>query len=234
MKFRKITRILAVMAFATLMQATQAYADIIKIDAISLGSNPDVFMKFDDKLGSLIDVTYYYSGSIYLEILYEPLGDVVAASDWAEGITMIATTCVSPDIACIYLGPNTISGIRLFIPSFDIFEGLNIINIDFDFELSIPLNFAVEDFSIITYVDGFNNYNSIFRGGDMFCVVDGRVIAVIGYDICFSGVSSQSIQTRIEYTYDAAGITTVSTPSTLAIFALGLMGIMSRRFKKQS
>jgi hypothetical protein len=36
------------------------------------------------------------------------------------------------------------------------------------------------------------------------------------------------------YTYDTDAITQVSGPTTLAIFALGLMGIMSRRFKKQS
>jgi hypothetical protein len=233
MKFRKITRILAVMAFATLMQATQAYADIIKIDAISLGSNPDVFMKFDDTLGSLVDVTYYYSGSTYAEIFHDEFGVGIAASDWVEGLTANASTYVSQDITCVqYCGDG---GERiLFIPSFDIFVGSNIYNIYFDFELSIPLFYAAEDFGTNSWISEFRT-DSLFFGNwlhSSYCVVDGRFVATIAGMFCFTNAVLSA--SRVEYTYDDAVITTVSTPSTLAIFALGLMGIMSRRFKKQS
>ena len=63
MKFRKLTHILTVLAFSTLMHATQAYADIIKMDALLIDDGSfNTFQRFDDKLGTLIDVTYFYKG----------------------------------------------------------------------------------------------------------------------------------------------------------------------------
>jgi hypothetical protein len=233
MKFRKITRILAVMAFATLMQATQAYADIIKIDAISLDSNPDVFMKFDDKLGSLIDVTYYYSGSTYAEIYYGEFDVGVAASDWVEGLTLNKSTYISHDITCVPFCADLIENRILVIPSFDIFLGLNIYSIDFEFELSIPLIFASEDFGAISHGSAIRSQSAVFDYmSSSFCIRDGNNVSNIDDMRCF--FNEIMYASRVEYTYDDAVITTVSTPSTLAIFALGLMGIMSRRFKKQS
>jgi hypothetical protein len=162
MKFRKITRIFAVIAFATLMQATQAYADIIKIDAISLGSNPDVFMKFDDKLGSLIDVTYFYSGSTYAEILNDE--SYIDANDWDEGLTGNVITYVTDDVACGIFCEHIIGDTILSIPSFDIFEGLNIYNIYFDFELSVPTFFAVDNFSIRNNTPRLYTTNNVWNG----------------------------------------------------------------------
>jgi hypothetical protein len=215
MKFRKLTHILTVLAFSTLMHATQAYADIIKMDALLIDTySYNTFQRFDDKLGTLIDVTYFYEGILTARGFNDCCA--VVAADWEGGI----------DIQVAYYGSVTNDPDIINVRSFDIDEGSFLYR--FDFAVSGTM---------------FSGYPAI---GDAVVYTETTIAPLLPLDGLFDcgGYKNADFarcvstvppgNTRVVYTYDTDAITQVSGPTTLAIFALGLMGIMSRRFKKQS
>ncbi|WP_241242239.1 PEP-CTERM sorting domain-containing protein [Thalassotalea sp. G2M2-11] len=116
----------------------------------------------------------------------------------------------------------------------------------------------IEAISIITAVrDLINTYNltsitNINRVVDSTGTLGKTTYLDIGYDItattvsvyqAYAGSSSSPFRIVENYSRDGANLnyirmtrssTDVPEPSTLAIFALGMMGLASRRFKKQS
>jgi hypothetical protein len=215
MKFRKLTHILTVLAFSTLMHATQAYADIIKMDALLIDTySYNTFQRFDDKLGTLIDVTYFYEGILTARGFNDCCA--VVAADWEGGI----------DIQVAYYGSVTNDPDIINVRSFDIDEGSFLYRFDFAVSGTMFSSYpAIGDVAVIT---GLTIAPLSPLDGMFDC--NGSYITVFAN--CLSTVSPGN--TRVVYTYDTDAISQVSGPTTLAIFALGLMGIMSRRFKKQS
>jgi hypothetical protein len=217
MKFRKLTHILTVLAFSTLMHATQAYADIIKMDALLIDTySYNTFQRFDDKLGTLIDVTYFYEGILTARGFNDCCA--VVAADWEGGIDIQVIT---------YFGTVSSDTNIINVRSFDIDDG-GFLSL-FDIAVSGTL---------------FSSYPAI---GDVVVSSNTPMIAPLSpldgkfncggsiYTLLRKCLSTESpLSMRVVYTYDTDAITQVSGPTTLAIFALGLMGIMSRRFKKQS
>ena len=131
-------------------------------------------------------------------------------------------------------------------------EDLNFDNLIVDDEL-ISLSFYNASFSLDNYVfnaaisDNFNfdlNANEFLLGGNSFSATGqrwnasggtgfgfeaGNACAGFDLDGFFQGCDAQPA-TNIFQVVSAAS---VPEPSTLAIFALGIMGLASRRFKKQ-
>lgn len=130
-------------------------------------------------------------------------------------------------------------------------EDLNLDNIIIDDEL-IGLSFYNASFSLDNYVfnaaisDNFNfdiNANEFLLGGDSFegngqrwnfgatgfGFTAGSACAGLVLDGSFQGCDAVPA-TNI---FQVVSVASVPEPSTLAIFALGIMGLASRRFKKQ-
>jgi len=98
-------------------------------------------------------------------------------------------------------------------------------------------NFSGTDFSHAT-VSGVN-LNDLIIGdvtsntvlGDMFY---GSGYAIFGGMTTLNWQNPNAFELRQNIIHNAANVALVPEPSTLAIFALGLMGLASRRFKKHS
>jgi hypothetical protein len=235
MKFRKQIQILSVVVIAMLIPTTNAVADIIKMEAISTGWNDyDGYKKFDNKLGTLIEVTYFYTG--FMKTPFYNDYRLIAADEWAEGVdsTVSGRTCIFDALlgeVCDAITPQ-----NFILPSFDIPEGYVDHTYEFNLEFSIPVLKAVDDLRIyISRQHQFSNsfLNTTYSSGLFYCapIIDGhRRLGHPGQ----CGNVDLSFTARTVYKYDDSPATNVPSPSTLSIFALGLMGLMSRRFKKQS
>jgi hypothetical protein len=219
MKFRKLTHILTVLAFSTLMHATQAYADIITMDALLIEDDVyyTTFQRFDDNLGTLIDVTYFYEGILTAQGFNN--GDDVVASDWEGGIDIQVKTYTNE---FQYVKDKFIN-----FDSFDIDESSFKVSLGFEaggnMLAGYPMSEDLKIYSIITLPSIL-----ALSGININCQEPGN----FDFFDCLS--TDTLLNLRVTYIYDDGDLFSVSGPSTLAIFALGLMGIMSRRFKKQS
>ena len=108
--------------------------------------------------------------------------------------------------------------------------------------------------SITVYVDDSNGYGGVYTpssvdigisGGSLFNhqTIDPITSTSLSYTFSNLGLTGNSIDIRFnrsgpwvfvsEVTFDGQEVQ-VPEPSTLAIFALGMIGLASRRFKKQS
>ena len=96
---------------------------LFKMDALLIDDGSfNTFQRFDDKLGTLIDVTYFYEGILTAQGFND--GDGVVASDWEGGIDIEVKAIVN----------RVLVGIEIInIGSFDIERG-DVSDVSFSFE----------------------------------------------------------------------------------------------------
>ncbi|WP_259364994.1 MULTISPECIES: PEP-CTERM sorting domain-containing protein [unclassified Colwellia] len=219
MKFKFRNQILAVFYAITMFITGGANAGLITIDAVkhNIGSVIS-FDEFDDTLGTLRNVKLHYSLSMWLRIVNDCCD--IAADEWNAAVE------VSIDDFMTYeaLGVKTYD-----VATFDIVESGGSV-VMYEFTISDVMDIAPATGVVgiqWIYVRIFGSgADAMFRGlsgGDAYCEDDYHCIG--------GGFSS----VRLEYQYETFATTTqtnVPEPSTLAIFALGMMGLVSRRFKK--
>jgi len=221
MKFKYRNQVLAVFYAITMFITGGANAGLITIDAVKHNSGNNIsFDAFDDTLGTLRNVKLHYSISMWLRIMNDCCD--IAADEWNAAVEVSIDDIITYET----LGVKTYD-----VATFDIVEsGWSVAM--YEFTIS-----DVMDIAPATGVVGIqwiyvrileSGADAMFRelsGGDAYCAEENR---------CFGGDFSS---TRLEYQYETLATTTqtnVPEPSTLAIFALGMMGLASRRFKKQS
>ncbi|MBA6231773.1 MULTISPECIES: PEP-CTERM sorting domain-containing protein [unclassified Colwellia] len=207
-----------------------AHAELIIIET-NLGSGTNTVM-FDDTLGKLVEVKYSFDVSITFSTF----------NDEYDGYTL---DCGPLDVCARYKTASR----AISVDAVGDYDGTPFQDVANDFEIhskgaldldSNVWNYRTSNETIFGDLSGagiqFYESRSIEILGSWEIGLTGgtdQVWCGAGYSrraSCFdTAVSNQ----RITLTYDNA-VVEVNEPATLAIFALGMIGLASRRYKKQS
>jgi hypothetical protein len=224
MEFRQQRWILSALAIATLVIATGANAIILKMDALK--DTPDSYyenyIKFDDNLGTLLEVTYFYTGRLSAT-MFNDGDDTLAAYDWADSITINTYYDVIAQSAYRPGGSES----RQVAP-YDIPLSTSTIIRDYDFEFNLPLDIADDFFEIASRLYAFVDVIASQAAYDIICA-DGSYVSFESDDGC---IIASTMNTRVQYTYDTQKLTIVSAPGVVTIMTLGVIGIFASRRRR--
>ena len=215
MKFKYRNQILAVFFALALFNTGSANAGLITMDAVKYSFGDHLsFDAFDETLGTLKNVKLYYGISMWLRIVNDS-GDIVA-DDWTAAVTVGIS-----DVSSLgYIVDNK----QYRVETFDLQEnGYEVVLYSFTLDdvADVPLNKVQNGFRGLALRIHENELNAQFLAtydGDVYCAEADR---------CFGGNFSTA---RLEYQYETGArqtVTNVPEPSTLAIFALGMIGLAS-------
>jgi hypothetical protein len=231
LKIRSVlSRLAAAMITCIIVSTTStAHAELIIIET-NLGAGTNQVM-FDDTLGKLVEVKYSYDVSITFS----------AFNDAYNGYTL---DCGPLDVCAIY--KTALRAISL--DAAGLYDGSPFQDVANDFEMyshgalqeaSNEWNYRTEEelifgdlsgagvmfYGVPHIQTGLGSWESDFSAtADLWC---GRYTEEAS---CWATTINYQ---KLTFTYDNA-VVEVNEPATLAIFALGMIGLASRRYKKQS
>jgi hypothetical protein len=207
-----------------------AHAELIIIET-NLGSGTNTVM-FDDTLGKLVEVKYSFDVSITFSTF----------NDEYDGYTL---DCGPLDVCARYK-----TALRAYsVDAAGNYDGTPFQDVANDFEIhskgaldeySNVWNYRTSNELIFGELSGagvqfYESSNINILGGWEIGLRSGsdEVFCGVGYSRSASCFGTTINFQRITLTYDNA-VVEVNEPATLAIFALGMIGLASRRYKKQS
>jgi hypothetical protein len=228
MEFRQQRWILSALAIATLVIATGANAIILKMDALKDTPNGSYenYIKFDDNLGTLLEVTYFYTGRLSAS-MFNDGDDPLLANDWTDSITINTYYDVIAQNAYRPGGSES----RQVAP-YDIPLWTSTIIRDYDFEFNLPLDIADDLFKIGSRLYFYVDVIASQAADDIACAYGGNSYgygSFKNYDGC---ITASTMNTRVQYTYDTQKLTIVSAPGVVTIMTLGVIGIFANRRRR--
>jgi hypothetical protein len=221
MKFKYRNQILAVFYALALFITGSANAGIIKMDAVKTSYGDFLsFAAFDDTLGTLKNVKLYYSISMWLRIVNDY--DTIEDYEWSASVNV--------GISDVFAG--SIVDMQYHVITHELVENrfTEMYRYEFGGVADVQLDSLSRGFGGVGLSISESALDTMLRD----LTDEGAHCEDSSH--CFGGNITAS---RLEYQYEVGAVkvpdaTSVPEPSTLAIFALGLMGLASRRFKNQS
>jgi hypothetical protein len=231
LKIRSVlSRLAAAMITCIIVVTTStAHAELIIIET-NLGAGINQVM-FDDTLGKLVEVKYSYDVSITFS----------AFNDAYDGYKL---DCGPLDVCAIY--KTSLRATSIDAAGF--YDGSTFQDVANDFEMhskgalnegSNVWNYRTSNEMIFGEISGAG---AQFNGAPFLSTGAGNWDYVLGdrRDNVWCGdyqpgpcIATTIHYQKLTFTYDNA-VVEVNEPATLAIFALGMIGLASRRYKKQS
>jgi hypothetical protein len=229
MKFRKQRWVLSALAIATLVIATSANAIILKMDALKDTPNGhyEPYIKFDDNLGTLLNVTYFYTGRLSASMWNDGNG-TLAAYDWADSITITAS--YTPIFQNAFRDDWGGSESRQVAP-YDIPLDTSTIIRDYDFEFNLPLDIADDLFRIGGQFSAYADVIASQAADDIACYFGGYNYGSGSFENYGGCITASTMNTRVQYTYNTQKVI-VSAPAVFTIMVLGVIGIFASRRRR--
>ncbi|MFT6991826.1 MAG: hypothetical protein ACJASL_003820 [Paraglaciecola sp.] len=214
MKFKTHAHILPWVTALVMFITCGANAGLISIDATK-GNNPDEFLKFDESLGNLVNVTWFHKIEVSFAVYNEDYQFTNGACGPSE---------------CVYLSYNfNPSGLlnsadTKYVPRDSYDQGETIVTVALDLEFNVPVKIALNDF---TPSDWFtyaliNNFDPLDGNKPLASITEFEK----KYD------ANDVYTGRVLYMYEERTVV-VSSPATFALFSFSMLGLALRRYKKQ-